>query len=86
MDDDYDEDDYTMFTMGPPRGRRAGWFDFVVLSMHFVSELTSAVHSTAVAAYNLAAQHANFKIDQRDFHEAAAREIETMTTGDSDDG
>lgn len=76
MDDDYD---ITYVS----RGRKAGLVDLLVLSLHFVSELTSALHSTAVAAYNIAAQHANHRIDQEAFREQAALEIETLT-GDDD--
>jgi hypothetical protein len=84
MDDDYDDSDF--FVPGPPRGRQVGLIDLMVLSLHFVSEITSALHSTAVTAYNMAAQHANYKIDQREFRDQAARAIESMTTGETDDG
>lgn len=88
MDDDYDDNEgFAVFVPGPPPTRRFVLVDLLVLSLHFVSEVAGAFHSTSVAAYNIAAQHANYRVDQRDFREQAARDIETLTTtGEPDDG
>jgi hypothetical protein len=80
MDDDNDFE----FVTSSPVQRRAIPFDFVVLGAFLLDELAGAIHSTATAAYNLAAMHANYLHDQATFREEAALEIETMTTGESD--
>lgn len=59
--------------------------DLAVLALGLVSGIVDAVQATATTAYNLAAMHANYEVDQDTFREEAALEIETIT-GDSNDG
>ena len=49
--------------------------------LHGVCE---AVTSTVMDAYNIAAGHANFYVQQDEFHQQAAREIETIIAGDEE--
>lgn len=53
--------------------------DAVVLTLGLVHELVSAVYQTTMTAYNLAAAHANYIVDQDNFRKEAALDIETIT-------
>ena len=66
----------------PPPFRRAKWQDVPVLGIGFLYNLAEAVTKSLADAHNLAAWHANFFVQQDEFHEQAAREIETMIAGD----
>jgi hypothetical protein len=52
--------------------------DFVVIGLSLVSDVASAVADNITLLHDVVAMHANFKINQSAFHEAAAREIETL--------
>lgn len=58
--------------------------DLVVLGLDLVGGVLNSVVNTLATARNLAAAHANYKVEQHAFHEEAALEIEQMTSGDGD--
>lgn len=88
-----DDDDFEMFSpeeflaaLGAPRQsfRRARPMDAVVLGMGLLHGVCEAVTSTVMDAYNIAAGHANFYVQQDQFQQDAAREIETIIAGDEE--
>lgn len=79
-----DEGFEIVFTQEEPASRRFRREDIFVLGMGLATGLTQAVASTLSTAHQLLAWHANYKFDQDAFHEEAAREIETLTSEDSD--
>lgn len=58
--------------------------DLAVLGLGLVAGIVGAVHETLSAAQTLAAYHANYINSRHDFHEEAALEIETLTSGEID--
>ena len=58
--------------------------DLFVLALDLARGVSEAVAATLGTAQSLAAGHANYKVDQAAFHEQAALQIETMTSGESD--
>lgn len=75
MDEEFEDDG--------PLSRRFRKEDLAVLALGFVHGIVSAFHETATVAYDLAAMHANYKVDQDAFHEEAALAIETITGEES---
>lgn len=59
--------------------------DLVVLGLDFLYGVSHALTSTLVNARDIAAGHVNHQIDRDVFHEEAAREIESMISGDEDE-
>jgi len=84
MDEDeyegYFEDDTPIFA------RRVNKADFAVLVHDLAHGITSALANTLFKAEQIAAGHSNFQINQDDFHQEAAREIETLISGEESDG
>lgn len=56
--------------------------DAVALGLRFLSDLATAVDENLTRLSNAAAMHANYRIQQREFREQAAIEIETLVSGD----
>lgn len=92
MDDDFEDDgDFAeqaaisflnLFGAPTPKNRRFRLIDGVVLGLYGVHNICEAVTNTTAAAYNALASHANHGRDLEDMQEEAAREIESLTTGD----
>lgn len=84
-DDDFEDvtDAFAHFFAPPkPACRRARWADVPVIACNFLFDISKAVNNVFGDMQAIAAMHANFNIKQDEFHEQAAREIETLTTGD----
>lgn len=76
MDDEWDEIEFE----GPQSvSRRFMPVDIIVLFLGLITGVLSAITNTFSMAQMLVASHANHKVDQHDFHEQAAQEIETLT-------
>jgi hypothetical protein len=57
-------------------------FDFAVIGLGLVRDLFGSFERAFSVSQVIVAQHANFQVEQRDFREQAAIEIETLTTGE----
>lgn len=68
----------------PKPVRRFQASDLVVLTLDLVTNLIDAIGQTGYKAYNVAAMHANWRHEQRRFHQEAAQAIESIT--ESTDG
>jgi hypothetical protein len=78
--DDYDEDFEEGFEEVNESGRRRFiWQDVIVIGLDALYEITTAVGRTLCLARNTAAMHTNWVASQREFHQQAAKEIETLT-------
>ncbi len=60
--------------------------DFAVIGLGLARDLFGAVTTALSTAQAIVAGHANYLTDQRLFRQEAAIEIETLTTGDDEDG
>lgn len=64
--------------------RRFVGVDLLVVGLGFASDIATDVGSALTQLRNLTAMHANYRVDQRSFAEEAAKEIETLTSGETD--
>lgn len=64
--------------------RRVTPADIGVLALGFAREIAGAFENAFGLAQHLMCGHANYLAGQRHFHQQAAREIETLTSGDED--
>lgn len=87
MDDDFEmfsPEEFLAALAPKPSYRRARPMDALVLGIGLVHGVCEAVTSTVMDAYNIAAGHANYHVQQDEFHQQAAREIETIIAGDEE--
>lgn len=66
----------------PARRFRSG--DLLVVGLEFISDVSVAVASALTFLRDLAAMHTNYLTSRDAFHQQAALEIETLTSGDLD--
>lgn len=83
MDEYDDEYGYEDLDADTPR-RRFIPADLFVFGADLAYELTSATARVFLMMRNTAAMHANWKSAQNEFHQQAAKEIETLTNGETD--
>lgn len=81
-----EDDDFDFFEDATPAdpGRKFQPADVLVLGFHFLRGVAQATANTFTYAQSVAAEHANFRTQQMNFHQAAALEIETLVSGDDD--
>ena len=78
-------DDFDFFEeAGTDPGRLFQPADVFVVGFNFMRGVAQAVTQTFAYAQAIAADHANFRTQQMNFHQAAALEIETMISGEDD--
>lgn len=78
---EYDEDGNGYYV-----SRRLIPTDFAVIGLGLVRDLFTSVASAVAMTQSLVANHANYQTDRRLFQQQAAIEIETLTSGDDEDG
>lgn len=79
MDDD-EEFEIEMALAGNARlSRRFMRLDLLVIGLGVAADLTMAAARGCEQIYNIAAMHANYRLDQRDFADQALLDIETIT-------
>jgi hypothetical protein len=64
--------------------RRFQKVDLVIFGVNVTGGTLAAVAASLEALGNALLGHANYNVDRDSFHEEAALEIETMTTGETD--
>lgn len=81
MDDDEEFDAQVAYTPA----HRLRKIDMLIVGLEFARQMTSAIEDTLSSCVQLVAAHANYKFERDKFQQAAALEIETLTSGDDDD-
>lgn len=82
-----DEEEYEIgeeWDVDHPSRRARPKVDFLILGLNLIGGIATAIRDTAEIAVNICAAHANWQVERDVFHEEAAIEIETLTTGDEE--
>lgn len=66
--------------------RRFRRSDLWVLGFDLLSNLAAAAMGTLNSCMEVAVMHSNWEVDRDCFHEEAARELETLTAEEGEDG
>lgn len=78
------ENEYDAGEDASPWLRRFRKGDVLVLAFSLCTDVIGALHGNLMTTTQMIAGHVNWQNDRADFHEEAAREIETIVNGEQD--
>lgn len=76
------DDEFVTFEVAETVSRRFRRQDLFVIGLQLVNGVANAVASATETAMVLAGAHVNWMVDQEDFHQEAALEIESLVSGE----
>lgn len=79
-----DEEFEPVWIESAPLSRKFYKVDIVVLGLNLMKGVAQAFADTLDTATDIAAMHANWRVDQDDFRQSAALEIETLIAGEDE--